>query len=38
MSGLIIIIYFILGIILFLGNNFIIDKYNISKTQGIILS
>ncbi len=38
MSGLIIVIYFVLAIFLFIGMNMIIDKYNITKVQGILLS
>ncbi len=38
MSGLIIVIYFVLGIVLFLLNNSIISKYNITKIQSIIIS
>ena len=38
MSGLILIIYIILGIILYLINNYCINKYNISKIHGIIIS
>ena len=38
MSGLILVIYFVLAIILFVLMNKVIDKYNITKVQGIIIS